>query len=176
VCQRFVYSLLLTFLFYCDKYKIGQTTQSSSYTCNQNNSTIEFSLFSSFHSAWNSTSNCSLIQCAANNYYCRLSQTPCFNYLTINNISYCAPASLCSILAPCNNITNTCSSNTSVCIVNSCCSPKTVCLPLLWTTFCPMTSQFFIMNDCFSMTIKNCSDNNNNADTNIIRYFQCEQN
>ena len=126
------------------------TAQSSSYTCSQNSSTVEFSLFSSFHSAWNSVSNCSLVQCASYNDNCRLSQTPCFDYRTINNTSYCAPASLCSILSPCNNSTNGCSSNTSVCVVNSCCSPRTVCLPLSWTTFCPMAGQFFsIMKEFF---------------------------
>jgi hypothetical protein len=63
--------------------------------------------------------------------------TPCFNYRTANNISYCAPASLCTILEPCNNVTRGCSSNTSVCVINSCCTPAAVCLPLIWTELCP---------------------------------------
>ncbi len=123
---------------------IVQTTQSSTYTCDQNDSTVEFSLSSSSHSTWDDLSNCALSQCNTNNDSCRLSQTPCFDYRTIDSISYCAPASLCSILEPCNNITNTCTLNTSVCIVNSCCQTKTVCLPLVWTSLCSSTSQFFL--------------------------------
>jgi hypothetical protein len=67
-----------------------------------------------------------------------LSSTPCFDYRTLNNSRYCAPAILCSILESCNNITYTCASTTSICIVNSCCSLQAVCLPLLTTNFCPI--------------------------------------
>ncbi|CAF2529349.1 unnamed protein product [Rotaria sp. Silwood2] len=59
--------------------------------------------------------------------------TPCFDYHTTDNVSYCALASLCSILESCNNTTGTCESNRSVCVSNSCCTPNQVCLPLLWT-------------------------------------------
>jgi hypothetical protein len=136
VCQRFV-DFSVTFVYHCHGSVIVQTTQSPEYSCNSDNSMITFTLSSSSHSAWNSLSNCSLSQCTSNNNSCRSSQTPCFDYHTIDSISYCAPASLCSILEPCQNV---CSLNTSVCIVNSCCQPKTVCLPLEWITLCPSTS------------------------------------
>ncbi|CAF3979030.1 unnamed protein product, partial [Adineta steineri] len=77
----------------------------------ENNATIQFTLSSSSHSASNSTSSCSLQQCNTslnNNDNCRSSSTPCFDYRTINNISYCAPGILCSILERCDNITQTC--------------------------------------------------------------------
>jgi hypothetical protein len=136
VCQRFV-DFSLTFVHHCLGSNIGQTTQSSEYSCDSDNAIITFKLSSSSHSAWNSLSNCFLSQCTSDNNSCRSSQTPCFDYHTIDSISYCAPASLCSILEPCQNV---CSLNTSVCIVNSCCQPKTVCLPLEWITLCPSTS------------------------------------
>ncbi|CAF4416677.1 unnamed protein product, partial [Adineta steineri] len=94
---------------------IGQTTQLPNYSCNENNVSIQFTLSSSSHSAWNPTSNCSLQQCNVNltnnNNNCRSSSTPCFDYRTINNISYCTPAILCSILETWDNITQNCSSN-----------------------------------------------------------------
>ncbi|CAF1376228.1 unnamed protein product [Adineta steineri] len=120
---------------------IGQTTQLPNYSCTENNASIQFTLSSSAHSAWNPTSNCSLQQCNVNltninNDNCRSSSTPCFDYRTTNNISYCAPGILCSILERCNNITQTCSSNSSICVINSCCSPQAVCLPFLATYMC----------------------------------------
>ncbi|CAF3896181.1 unnamed protein product, partial [Adineta steineri] len=116
-----------------------QTTQLANYSCSENNVSIQFTLSSSSHSAWNPTSNCSLQQCDISlngNNNCLSSSTPCFDYRTINNISYCAPGILCSILERCDNNTQTCSSNSSVCIINSCCSPQAVCLPLLATQMC----------------------------------------
>lgn len=86
------------------------------------------------HSASNLSTNCSVSQCSTNTHSCHTSETYCFEYRTQNNTIYCAPASLCSILEPCNG---TCSSNAFVCVVNSCCEPKQRCLPLLFTTFCP---------------------------------------
>jgi hypothetical protein len=134
---------------------IGQATPSPTYTCEQNNFSIDFNLSSASHSAWSSSSNCSLSQCNNNNNNsCRLSMTPCFDYRTTHNVSYCAPASLCSILELCNNITGTCTSNTSVCVVNSCCEPKPVCLPLAWITFCPSTRQFFRIKHVYSSSTK----------------------
>ncbi|CAF0832841.1 unnamed protein product [Adineta steineri] len=118
---------------------IGQTTELPNYSCSENNASIQFTLSSSSHSAWNSTSDCTLQQCNTSlngNNNCLLSSTPCFNYRTINNISYCAPGILCSILERCDNITQTCSSNNSVCVINSCCSLQAVCLPLLATQMC----------------------------------------
>ncbi|CAF1482448.1 unnamed protein product, partial [Adineta steineri] len=120
---------------------IGQTTQIPNYSCSDNNASIHFTLSSSSHSASNSTSNCFLQQCIVNsnnnNNSCRSSSTPCFDYRTINNISFCAPGILCSILERCDNITQTCPSNNSICIINSCCSSsQPVCLPLLATQVC----------------------------------------
>ena len=99
--------------------------------------TVEFNYVASTfsHSAFDSRTNCSVAQCNSSNHSCRSSQASCFEYRTQNNISYCAPASDCSILQPCNN---TCSSNSSVCVINSCCEPKARCLPLTFTTFCSL--------------------------------------
>lgn len=141
--------MLLTLLEHNYEYKIGQTTESSDYFCVNNNFTVKFTISSSTHSAWEFSSDCSLSLCSDNNNSCRSSMTPCFDYRTTNNISYCAPASLCSILEPCNNMTGTCPSNTSVCIVNSCCVPKTICLPLEWTTLCPSTSEFYLVKNLY---------------------------
>ena len=99
-------------------------------------------LSSSPHSAVQPTSNCLLQQCHVssnnNNNDCRSLSTPCYDYRTVNNTSYCAPGVLCSILEARNNINYKCSSNTSVCIINSCCSPQAVCLPLSWINFCKL--------------------------------------
>ncbi|CAF1439522.1 unnamed protein product [Rotaria magnacalcarata] len=110
------------------------STAAPNYYCNA----VEFTLSSSDHSASKTTLNCSLQKCnvSSNENTCRSSTTPCFDYLTLNNISYCAPGILCSILAPCNNVTYNCTSITSVCVINSCCSPQAVCLPLASLEFC----------------------------------------
>jgi len=140
IIHQYLYFVRKVFCLINQNY-LGKLIQSSSYTCDQNDLTIEFSLSSSSHSAWDSSSNCSLSQCNSNyNNTCSLSPTPCFDYRTINNQSYCALASLCSLLEPCND---TCSSNTSICIINSCCQPKTRCLPLSWTNICPSSSKNF---------------------------------
>ena len=118
---------------------LGQITQAPNYSCNLDNDTIEFTLSASSHSAWQRQPNCSLQQCylsSSNNNSCQSSATPCFDYRTLNNSRYCAPGILCSILELCNYTTYTCASNSSICIVNSCCSPQPVCLPLLLTNFC----------------------------------------
>jgi hypothetical protein len=125
---------------------LGQTTEAPNYSCDQNNNIVEFTLSYSNHSAWNSVSNCSLQQCyesSSDNNSCLLSLTPCYDYRTFNNISYCASGILCSILEPCDNMTNTCASNTSVCIVNSCCSSQPVCLPVSWTNLCILGNDTF---------------------------------
>ncbi|CAF4391335.1 unnamed protein product, partial [Adineta steineri] len=106
---------------------IAQTTQLPDYSCDEDDVSIQFALLSSSHSAWNSISNCSLQQCNISlngSDNCLSSSTPCFDYQTINNTSYCAPAILCSILERCDNVTQTCSSNDSVCVINSCCSSQ----------------------------------------------------
>ncbi|CAF1151389.1 unnamed protein product [Adineta steineri] len=118
---------------------VGQTTQPPNYSCTENNASIQFTLSSSSHSASNPTSSCSLQQCNTSlngNNNCRSTSTPCYDYRTINNISYCAPGILCTILETCDNITQTCSSNNSICIINSCCSSQAVCLPFLATQMC----------------------------------------
>ncbi|CAF3037009.1 unnamed protein product, partial [Rotaria sp. Silwood2] len=132
-----------TALFFCIvfSYVQGQTTTVSNYYCNESNNAVQFTLSSSFHSAWQPTLNCSLPQCnlsSNDNNNCLLSLTPCFNYRASNNISYCAPGILCSILEPCNNATYNCTSNSSVCITNSCCSPQAVCLPLSSMHICKL--------------------------------------
>ncbi|CAF1535531.1 unnamed protein product, partial [Rotaria sp. Silwood1] len=125
-----------------------QTTLAPNYYCNENNNAVEFTLSSSPHSAWQPTLSCSLPQCDASlndNNKCRSSSTPCFEYIAVNTTSYCAPGALCSILKPCDNATYSCASNTSVCIVNSCCSPQTVCLPLSWTSFCKLGKDMLLL-------------------------------
>lgn len=100
-----------------------------------NNETAIFSLVpsTSSHSALDISGNCSVARCQSNDYECRNSQTPCFNYRTQNSMSYCAPATACSILSACNG---SCSSNMFVCVMNTCCQPQGRCLPLYLTTFC----------------------------------------
>ena len=118
---------------------LGQITQSPNYSCYENNSTVTFTLSSSDQSAQRASVNCFLSTCnvsSSNNSSCLSSFTPCFDYRSWNNTSYCAPAIDCSILTPCDNVTNQCASNTSVCITNSCCSPQAVCLPLFATEIC----------------------------------------
>ncbi|CAF4895451.1 unnamed protein product, partial [Rotaria sp. Silwood1] len=114
--------------------KEGQSTPVLDYYCNENDHNIQFSWSSSGHSGWEPTLNCSLQQCNINlnnNATCRSSSTLCFDYRSVNNMIYCAPGLLCSLLEPCNNVTYNCTSNTSVCIINSCCSPKAI-LVLGW--------------------------------------------
>jgi hypothetical protein len=145
MCERFDDLFLFDSLFY-RRLSIGQTTLAPNYSCNQNNNSVQFTLSYSNHSAWNSISNCSLQQCYESttvNNGCLLSSTPCFDYHTFNNISYCAPAILCSILEPCDNRTNICTSNTSVCIYNSCCSSQPICLPLALTNLCILGNLIF---------------------------------
>ena len=120
---------------------LGQTIeQRSNYYCGINNYGVEFTLTQASHSAWEPISNCSLQQCYTNlnnNNNCHSSvHMPCFGYRTHDNIRYCAPGITCAILEPCNNTTYACSMSASVCVINSCCSPQAVCLPLSLRTFC----------------------------------------
>lgn len=128
---------------------LGQITQPPNYSCNQNNNSVEFTLSLSSNSAWEQTSSCSLQECytnSTNNNSCVLSPTPCYDYRTLNNSRFCAPGIICSILEPCDNVTYTCVSNTSICVINSCCSPQTICLPLSVTDFCISgNNEFFIV-------------------------------
>ena len=133
---------------------LGQTTtQSSSYTCPVSDVTAQFSAVTSTysHSAIDIQASCSIAQCQSTGDSCRNSQTSCFYYQTQNNVGYCGPAVDCSILQPCND---TCSSNQSVCVMNTCCQPAGRCLPLYLTTLCPMTSKF--SSSFFSMVIFQC--------------------
>ncbi|CAF4177741.1 unnamed protein product, partial [Rotaria socialis] len=94
----------------------SQTTVVPNYYCYENDDVIQFTLSSLPHSAWQPTLSCSLQQCnesPTDNNTCRSSSTPCYDYRTHNNTSYCAPGILCSLLEPCNNITYTCASNNS---------------------------------------------------------------
>ncbi|CAF1469906.1 unnamed protein product [Rotaria magnacalcarata] len=105
----------------------------------EKNVSVEFTLSSSPHSGSQPALNCSLTQCSSgsnNPIDCLQSSTPCFGYRNINNMSYCAPGILCSILESCNNINYSCISNTSACVVNSCCSPQAVCLPVSLVNLC----------------------------------------
>ncbi|CAF3560960.1 unnamed protein product, partial [Rotaria sp. Silwood2] len=133
-----LFTYFYSILSLCQGYS-GQATTLPNYVCNQNTDIVEFTYSASDHSAFNSTLNCSLQQCYANpsnTSSCLLSPTPCFAYRTLSNITYCAPGIQCSLMEPCNNITYTCTSNISVCIVNSCCLPQAICLPVSWTNFC----------------------------------------
>ncbi|CAF4102004.1 unnamed protein product, partial [Rotaria sp. Silwood2] len=119
--------IIVLFFSICFAYVKGQTTTVPNYYCNENKATVQFTLSSSPHTAWQPILNCSLQQChvsSNNNDSCRSSSTPCFDYRTVNNGRYCAPGIICSILKPCDNANYTCASNISICIVNSCCSPQ----------------------------------------------------
>lgn len=124
----------------------GQSSYNHSYSCSAEDNRVEFSL-SSFlnHTAENPTTNCSMLECqnlSSNNItMCLVNVTPCYQYTTINNNSFCAPGALCSILTPCDNITRSCAQNSSVCVVNSCCEQGPVCVPLLWSSFCPASNR-----------------------------------
>jgi hypothetical protein len=139
VSQRFANFFFFNSRFNKKKQFLGQTTPTNNYSCNEVDFNVQFTLSESSHSALKSTSNCSLTQCDVflpNNSACRSSSTPCFDYRTINNTRYCAPGMLCSILESCDNITYNCASDASVCVINSCCSPQAICLPLPFTKFC----------------------------------------
>ena len=117
----------------------GQTTMTPNYQCTDDGQTAQFTFSTSSHSASSPLSNCSLSQCANGpivNTGCRSSSTPCFEYRSTNNTIVCAPAVQCSILEPCDNLTFACSSNTSMCVINSCCSTQAICLPVKATYFC----------------------------------------
>jgi hypothetical protein len=173
---------------------LGQTTEAPNYFCYESNFTVGFTFLSSSHSAWQPSSNCFLPLCsvnAINNNSCRSSSTTCFEYRTVSNVSYCAPGALCSLLVPCNNITGECASNTSVCIINSCCAQQAVCLPFSLIGLCSsgngtlFSSSEFIMkkflhemtdfssskySSCsYSDAIESCRVNSNN-NIYIVRY------
>jgi len=128
---------------------LGQTTEPLNYICPLNNTTTEFSLVNvSFsHSAFSNATNCSVSLCSSDNHNCRNSETPCFDYRTQNGVQYCAPAIYCSLLESCNG---TCTSSSSVCVINTCCEPNTICLPLAFTIFCPLIGKIKTEHDNIS--------------------------
>ena len=133
VMARFLVFLLLSII---------QSSPIASYYCSTSDRDIRFDLSSSGHSARQPSSNCSLAVCATtSNNACLISSTPCFDYRTSSNVRYCAPGSLCSILEVCDNRNWMCASDTSVCVVNSCCAPRAVCLPLAVTNLCSTSNQ-----------------------------------
>lgn len=146
LCKRFVHLFLSCYTFIAIRKYSGQTTATPNYYCNVNDNEIRLVFSTSSHSAWESASNCSLQQCNRNsgmNNNCYFSEMSCYDYRTLNNVSYCTPAVDCSLLEPCINTTYTCASSQSVCIVNTCCSTYAVCLPLLLLNICPPSKNRF---------------------------------
>lgn len=136
----------LLFTFYYEK-QSGQTTTARDNHCIEMNNEIEFSQSSLPHSEYQFVLNCSLAKCSLNsngNNSCKSSSTPCFDYRSYDNNSYCAPGVLCDILETCNNITRSCA-NGVIGIVKSCCSPRAICLPLIATSFCPLGKESFLL-------------------------------
>ena len=123
----------------------GQPANISQFTCPINNITIQFTWSLSAHSAWQPSTNCSVPLCRNSSNPtsndCQRSSITCFQYHTATNTRYCAPASLCSILETCDNARGSCSSNASVCVVNSCCTHQAICLPLAWTHMCMSSNE-----------------------------------
>ncbi len=60
----------------------------------------------------------------------------CYNFYTSLNTSICAPQVVCSLFDPCTTAKK-CATNTSVCVINTCCSAP-VCIPLALTSSCTM--------------------------------------
>ncbi|UJR14291.1 hypothetical protein I4U23_001281 [Adineta vaga] len=85
-----------------------------------------------------SSSKCSVNSCtnlSINN--CISNEVTCFNYQTHDGLTYCAPASSCELLESCDD-NHRCTSNTSICIANSCCA-QSICLPLVLVELCSPT-------------------------------------
>ena len=111
------------------------TIQSSNYTCRETAVNIQLSVAQSNHSAWQPATACARSPCdviSDDETSCRSYSAPCFAYQSPNYGRICAPAFVCSVLEPCNQTTFTCSSNASICVTDSCCSPQAMCLP--WTS------------------------------------------
>ncbi len=82
-----------------------------------------------------SSSKCSVRPCTHSSLVnCASNEGVCYDFQTTNGTSFCAPASSCELLDSC-NLHKQCASNTSVCIVNSCCA-QPVCLPLILVDLC----------------------------------------
>lgn len=61
---------------------------------------------------------------------------PCYRFESSTNLTFCGPQVICSLFDTCISGTR-CASNTSVCIVNTCCSVP-ICMPLSLTASCNM--------------------------------------
>ncbi len=86
-----------------------------------------------------SSSKCSVNPCTNSSLLnCVSIERVCFDFQTNNGTSFCAPASSCELLDPCDD-NGYCTSNTSVCIFNSCCT-QPVCLPLILVNLCSPNS------------------------------------
>ncbi|CAF4431854.1 unnamed protein product, partial [Rotaria sp. Silwood2] len=132
--MRFETALLFIVVLSCIQV---QVTQQNEYYCTENDDSFRMLDSSSPHSASQPNTNCALQRCDVNwnsSNPCRAESIACFDYVTQNNTHYCAPGVLCSVLEPCNGFT--CASNTAVCVVNTCCSPQAVCLPVSLKNFC----------------------------------------
>lgn len=81
------------------------------------------------------SSKCSVPACTHSSLFnCVSNENLCYNFQTTNGTNFCAPASSCELLDLCDG-NGDCLSNTSICIVNSCCiQPR--CLPLILINLC----------------------------------------
>lgn len=115
------------------------TIQSSNYTCRETDVNLQFTIVQTNHSAWQPATSCARSLCdiiSNDESSCRSYSAPCFAYQSLNFGRMCAPAFLCSVLEPCNQVNFSCSSNSSICVINSCCSPQAVCLPSTSIKYC----------------------------------------
>jgi hypothetical protein len=122
-----------------NKSNLGKLTSASDFVCQESDRDVNFNLSVANHSASQLTSNCALSRCdviSNDENSCFSSSAPCFAYLTPSNATLCAPGIICSLLEPCNNANFSCASSSSVCVVNSCCSPQHVCLPFFSMNYC----------------------------------------
>ncbi|CAF3694379.1 unnamed protein product [Adineta steineri] len=85
------------------------------------------------------SSSCSVPLCTPSNENSRnrdcSPDSVCYRFLTNLDQSFCAPRIDCSMFEPCMGDDNHCSSNLSVCIVNSCC-PTSICMPFALNHSC----------------------------------------
>lgn len=66
--------------------------------------------------------------------------TPCFNFQSTNE-TLCAPQVQCSLFDVCISGTR-CATNTSICIINSCC-PQPICMPRALGSACTASNSNF---------------------------------
>ncbi|CAF0739542.1 unnamed protein product [Adineta ricciae] len=88
-----------------------------------------------------SSSKCSVQPCVNSSLTnCFANEAVCYDYQTNDGNRYCAPASSCELFETCSENYH-CKSNTSVCIVNSCCA-QPICLPLVLVELCSSDKQY----------------------------------